>query len=287
VNRNKVDKTWQKTHRVTREEAVAYARATNDSNPRYGEVAPPMFAVFLEMPPLMDAVKDPVVIGDPKRFLRLLHGEHDLRWHGPIVPGRTYTTTCSVQSMEEKSSGEVITLRLETKDEGKLVVETTSTMFIRAEKTAEKTGDKPAEAKPAAEAKKAEPARTLAFAADERVAADQSLRYADASGDHNPIHKDPEVAKKAGLPGIILHGLCSMAFCQKAVIDALGGGDPSKLRRLKVRFAKPVLMGQTLQISGWRGDAPAIPAGLVAFEAKVDGAVVIKDGLAEVGDSVA
>jgi acyl dehydratase len=270
-----MSKSWSKTHTVTRDEALAYARATNDPNPRYGEIAPPMFAVFLEMPPMMDLVKDPVVIGDPKRFLRLVHGEHDLRWHGAIIPGRTYVTTATVKSRTQKSSGEVIELRLETKDGDTLVVETASAMFIRAEKPAGSDAPKADAAK--TEAKEPEPERTIVFSHAETVAADQSLRYADASGDHNPIHKDPEVAKKAGLAGIILHGLCSMAFCQKAVIDSLCAGDPGRLARLKVRFAKPVLPGQTLHIAGWRTEGDA-----VAFEARVDGQVVIKDGLAEI-----
>jgi acyl dehydratase len=262
----KIDKTWQREHKVTRDEAIAYARATNDTNQRYGEIAPPMFGVFLEMPPLMEAVKDPLVIGDPARFLRLLHGEHDMRWHGAILPGRTYTTVCSVQSVSQKSSGEVIELRLETKDSSRLVVETVSTMFIRSETPGPKEPKQPAAA---------EPERKIVLQAQEVVAADQSVRYAAASGDHNPIHTDPEVAKKAGLPGIILHGLCSMAFCQKAIVDQLCAGDPMRLKRLKVRFAKPVLMGQTLDIVGW-GPAP------LGFEMRVGKDVVIKDGLAEI-----
>lgn len=270
------NKTWTKEHTVSRDETIAYARATNDDNPRYlsGELAPPMFGVFLEMPPLMEAVKDPVVIGDPKRFLRLLHGEHDMRWHRPLLPGRTYTTTCSVKSKTEKATGEVIEMRLETKDADGVALETVSTMFIRSETPPPKDG-----AKEQKKAPEPAPARRVVLQGREVVAADQSVRYAQASGDHNPIHTNPEVAKKAGLPGIILHGLCSMAFCQKAIVNQLAGGDPSRLKRLKVRFAKPVLMGQALDIEGWRDDAKA-PLG---FEMRVGQDVVIKDGLAEVG----
>ena len=70
-----------------------------------------------------------------------------------------------------------------------------------------------------------------------RVTPDAGLtkRYADASGDPNPIHVDPEFAQKVGLPGIILHGLYSMAQVAKAHTD-LAGGDPRSLKRLKVQF---------------------------------------------------
>jgi acyl dehydratase len=230
------------------------------------------------MPALMAAIKDPEVIGDPKRFLRLLHGEHDLRFHGKLVPGRVYETTVKIAKVAEKAGNEIIELKIMTVDKGKgdVVIETGSTMFIHGE---HKNVD--GAAPPPERAARPEPARTLVLDASEQVAADQSLRYADASGDHNPIHKDPEVAKKAGLPDIILHGLCSMAFCQKAVINNLAGGEPERLKRLKVRFAKPVLNGQALAIHGWESDA-APWSRVVAFDARVDGHVVLKDGIAEI-----
>ena len=60
-------------------------------------------------------------------------------------------------------------------------------------------------------------------------------RYAEASGDPNPIHIDEEFAKSVGLPGCILHGLYSMAQVAKAHTDA-AGGDPRALKRLAVQF---------------------------------------------------
>jgi acyl dehydratase len=61
------------------------------------------------------------------------------------------------------------------------------------------------------------------------------FRYAGASGDFNPIHLDAELAKAAGFPSNILHGLWSMAQVARAAVDA-GGGDPRKLKRLAVQF---------------------------------------------------
>jgi len=70
-----------------------------------------------------------------------------------------------------------------------------------------------------------------------RVTPDAGLtkRYAAASGDPNPIHTDPEFAKRVGLPGIILHGLYSMAQVARAHTQA-AGGDPRSLKRLAVQF---------------------------------------------------
>ena len=70
-----------------------------------------------------------------------------------------------------------------------------------------------------------------------RVTPDAGLtkRYAEASGDPNPIHVDEEFARKVGLPGCILHGLWSMAQVARAHTD-VAGGDPRSLKRLAVQF---------------------------------------------------
>ena len=60
-------------------------------------------------------------------------------------------------------------------------------------------------------------------------------------------HLDEDVAKMAGLPSIILHGLCTMAFVHDALVRH-AGGDPMVVKRLAVRFNKPVLMGDKLTI---------------------------------------
>jgi acyl dehydratase len=70
-----------------------------------------------------------------------------------------------------------------------------------------------------------------------RVTPDAGLtkRYAEASGDPNPIHTDEDFAKSVGLPGTILHGLWTMAQVARAHTEA-AGGDPRSLKRLEVQF---------------------------------------------------
>ncbi len=94
-----------------------------------------------------------------------------------------------------------------------------------------------------------------------------------------PIHLDDEFAKEMGLPGIIAHGLCTMAFTSWALLTEVGESDVSRLKRLAVRFAKPVLPGQDITTSIYRsGSADGVTT--YAFETAVDGELVIKDGLA-------
>ncbi|MGI9094576.1 MAG: MaoC/PaaZ C-terminal domain-containing protein [Thermoleophilaceae bacterium] len=74
-------------------------------------------------------------------------------------------------------------------------------------------------------------------------------RYAGASGDFNPIHVDPELAREVGLPGNILHGLYSMAQVARAS-TAAAGGDPRSLKRLEVQFRGMGVPEQEITVSG-------------------------------------
>ena len=84
-----------------------------------------------------------------------------------------------------------------------------------------------------------------------KVTPDDGLtkRYAEASGDPNPIHTDPEFAKSAGLPGCILHGLWTMAQVARAS-NAAVGGDPRSLKRLEVQFRGMGFPEQEVRVTG-------------------------------------
>src|SRR5688500_6808662 len=73
----------------------------------------------------------------------------------------------------------------------------------------------------------------------------RSIYYAAASGDFNPIHIDDEIGKLAGLGGVILQGLCTLALGCEAAVEHLDG-DPGRLKRIKVRFSRPVKPGDAL-----------------------------------------
>jgi acyl dehydratase len=262
---------------VTAAAAQAYARAYNDDNPGYfdqlragGIVAPPMFAVVVTWDAIMQVVTDPQVQVD---LLRLVHGEQDMEFIRPIRPGDTITTIARIASIETKSSGENMTIELNANNRaGEPVNRTLFSVFIRGGRT-----------RGVSEPRVAEPERgEPLFAVAQTIDQDQTYRYAEASGDRNPIHTDPNVAKMAGLGGIIVHGLCTMAFTSKVIIDKLCGGDPVRLRRLRVRFSRPVLPGQTITTKVWpEGERDG--RRIFAYETyNPDGQAVIRGGIAEV-----
>jgi acyl dehydratase len=71
-------------------------------------------------------------------------------------------------------------------------------------------------------------------------------RYADASGDQNPIHQDEAFAKSVGLPDVIAHGMLTMALVGKYVSD--WAGSPAKVLEFSGRFTKPVVVPANTQV---------------------------------------
>jgi NAD(P)-dependent dehydrogenase (short-subunit alcohol dehydrogenase family)/acyl dehydratase/putative sterol carrier protein len=257
-------------HLVQRAEFQAYAAATDDGNAAYaGEdgVAPPMFHVNPFIKVMMKMATDPDLELD---LLRLVHGEHDVTFHRVIRHGDVLQLRGTLADVQEKSSGRVVKYGMYAFVDGELAIEGSTTYFIRGKKK-EGGGEKKEPSAPP------EPPPAPDLTIDQVVTADQASRYAVASGDDNPIHVDVATARAAGLPGVILHGLCTMAFAQRDLINALCGGDPARLERLSVRFARPVFPGSTLRLNVWRDGTTA------RFETiNAEGQSVITNGVAVV-----
>jgi acyl dehydratase len=255
---------------VAGEAARAYAEATNALDIKaYESLAPPMYGVAFSLPALGAPLFDPELHVD---MMRLVHGDQHMHFARAVKPGDVIVARSKVDAITEKSSGEIIDVAITcTNQRGDVVLEAKSGLFVRGAR--KKEGGEPKEKDPDDEAFSALP---VAWTVKETVAPDQSRRYAPASGDMNPIHTDDDVAKMAGLPGIILHGLCTMAFVHNACVRH-AGNDPARITKLSVRFARPVLMNDVLAIEA-RGPATGPWHLRVTNQA---GVVVLKNGLAE------
>jgi acyl dehydratase len=260
-------------YEVTAEAIRKYAEATNEDNLAFVGaelVAPPCFPIVASSPGIGQVLFDQEL---GVNLALMVHGEEDHTFHALIKPGDVLDVATTLESVEVKETGETFTALVAlTKQDGTLAAEVRSLMFVRGSGSGSKSGAKVEEQLPES-----------AFETVQKIDDDQTYRYAEASGDMNPIHTDPEFAKNmAGLPGIICHGMCTMAFASKAVLDAACGGDPSKLKRIKVRFSKPVFPGQTITTRGWvEGKSNGFTT--YGFETiNPDGAAVIRNGVAEV-----
>jgi acyl dehydratase len=263
----------EETFEDTAERIAAYAEATNDPIPahRSGSVAPPVFAVVPVFNSLLPAVLSVVPV---EIAMKVLHGEQDFRFHRPIRAGDTLVSRARPVGFAGKENGTSLVVHLQTRAaDGELVNEQWVTSFFRRFDAGETVGEAAAPHRFDESLRSDAPVAKVAAHVDD----DQTFRYSPASGDPMPIHLDDEIARMSGLPGIIAHGLCMMAFTSWAVLTEVAGGDTARLRRLAVRFAKPVLPSQDLSTSIW--DAGS---GSYAYETTVGDTVVIKDGLAEI-----
>jgi acyl dehydratase len=174
---------------------------------------------------------------------RLVHGEHAMKFHRPLVHGDQLSLAGTLLSLEHKSSGRVFTFTIRATVDGRPAFDGTTTYFVRNPPSS----DPPAPSTRPAPAQPPPPNWTRT----QRVAADQALRYATASGDQNPIHVDAAAARQAGLPGPILHGLCTLALASRDLINHYGDGDPAVLKALSVRWARPVFPDTELKLEVW------------------------------------
>ena len=261
---------------VTQAAIENYARACNETNPRYfdaaspgGIVAPPMYAAVATWTPLINAITDPELGVD---LVRLLHNAQEMDFLAPIRPQDSIISRGNVAAIESVAGGETLTIELDAHNQrGDAVNRTRFTVFIRGRRGAGPGAKEPESAFDAE--------RSL-FATTETIDRDQTVRYAEASGDRNPIHLDPKIAAMAGLPSIIVHGLCTMAFAARALLDGLCASDPTRLRRLVAHFARPVFPGDTITTAAWPGDEAD---GLHCYRyvtRNPAGKAVIRDGIA-------
>ncbi|MEU6559468.1 MaoC/PaaZ C-terminal domain-containing protein [Nocardia nova] len=264
---------------VTRESVTAYAAATNDPIAAHlaGDLAAPLYAAVPVMPLIIEAA---FLVAPPEAAIRVLHGEQDIRFHRLIVPGDQITATAQPLGFTGRPNGTAAAICVESRDGvGELVNEQYITLFFPKYDAGVTVGALAPGHKFDETLRAAAPAAVVTHHVDD----DQTFRYAEASGDPNPVHTDPETAVASGLPGIIAHGLCSQAMTAWAAVAELAGGDSSRLRRHAVRFTKPVFPGQDIVTTFWRrGSVDGVTS--YQFESAVDGVVVLRDGLAEIAD---
>jgi acyl dehydratase len=264
---------------VTRERIADYAAATNDPIDvhRRGDIAPPVFAIV----PVFQALMVPAVDVMPVELVpRIVHGEQDFHFHRPIYPGDKLVSRAKMIGYEglEKGTRSAILLECRTED-GELVNEQYVTTFVRGFNADKAVG----ELSPSHKLDDALHQQAPLAKAHAHVDLDQTFRYSPASGDPMPIHLDEDIAKSAGLPGIIAHGLCTMAMTSWGVLSEVGGSDVKRLRRFAVRFAKMVLPGDDLETRIWKsGENEGITT--YAFETVRGEDFVITDGLAELAE---
>lgn len=174
----------------------------------------------------------------------ILHGEQRARIHGALPPRATVKTKVTVAGIYDKGSGALVDLELKSSVDGHLLFENLVSILVRG------AGGFGGDYGPKREGKAQRPDR----APDKQVKIQTERRQAlvyRLSGDWNPLHADPDVARAFGFERPILHGLCTFGCTVRAVLRELCDNDPAAIRSMAVRFSSSVLPGDLLTAELW------------------------------------
>ncbi|MGA4842318.1 MaoC/PaaZ C-terminal domain-containing protein [Streptomyces sp. G45] len=172
----------------------------------------------------------------------VLHGGQSLALHRPIPASGEATAASRVAAVYDKGKAAVLVLRSDVTDDQGPLWTSEAQLFVRGE------GGFGGERGPSGRLDA--PDRPCDRTVERPVRPDQALLYR-LSGDWNPLHADPEFAKLAGFDRPILHGLCTYGITLKAVVDTVLGGDVTRVRAYRTRFAGIALPGETLRVGLW------------------------------------
>lgn len=237
-----------------------------------GPVVPPTFCTGLEWMLSGDPARSRLLGLTAEERLRGVHASQDSTFHAPFRPGTRVRVTSEIRHMRRTRAGTFAASLLECRDAdtGLLHVSTWSGSILRGvDCDVEAVGEMPDLG--------AAPALPPGAAVAE-LPTDRGLchTYTECARIWNPIHTEREVALRAGLHDIILHGTATWALAARAVADAHAGGDVGRLRRLAGRFRAPVDAGATLLVR----HAEVAP-GVIAFAVEAGGAIAMDDGRIE------
>lgn len=181
-------------------------------------------------------------------YLMVVHGEQRVTMHRPLPPSGTIIADERVIGAFDKGAGKgaviVSEKKIRLKGTNEPLCTLVSSTFARGDGGFGGPSDGAPAPHPLPERK---PDATIEAA----TAPDQAFIYA-LSGDRNPLHRDPAIAKMAGFPRPILHGLCSYGTACRAIITGVLGHDASKIAAFDVRFSAPVFPGETLLVDVWK-----------------------------------
>ncbi len=206
--------------------------------------------------------------------LMVVDGERDITFHKQLSTAAHITADSSVLDVFDKGKDKGAVIRHQTilrDDKGEKLATLVASRFAR--------GDGgfggPSEGQP-------EPHQVPTRSPDQSIEIstrpDQALVYR-LCGDRNPLHSDPETAKRAGFPKPILHGMCTYGITCRGILQTYADYDPGVFKQHAARFSSPVYPGETVTMDLWKdGD-------VISFEARVKArnVTVIKSGRTVLG----
>lgn len=204
-------------------------------------------------------------------WVRMVHGEQSMRIHRPLPAQAAVRGVSRIVDLIDKGRdrGALIFVEREISDvdSGEPLATVYQTVFCRGDGGFGGPARKQPPPHPI-------PDRAADAAIDLPTSPQAALIYR-LSGDFNPLHANPAVARHAGYERPILHGLATFGLAGHGLVKRCCGGDPAAVRAMGGRFSAPVFPGETVRVEIWRETA-----GRAAFRASVPArsAVVIDHG---------
>lgn len=182
-------------------------------------------------------------------WVKLLHADQFFEVLAPLAPEGTIVGNTRVTAIEDKGERKgALLYQLKELHDGRTaqhLANVRTTLFLRGNGGQGSFGqavDAPAPLEDR------EPDRVI----EVPTRPDQALLYR-LNGDVNPLHIDPDVARRAGFDRPILHGLCTNGIATRVIIESYGADDAKRLRSLFVRFSNPVYPGERLRFEFYEG----------------------------------
>ena len=195
-----------------------------------------------------------------------VHLGQEIRLHRPLRADERVTVDVAVRGARREANGIRVALRsVIAAADGSPIAELVTAAMLVGASAPEPFGDLPASA-----TYRGDSSRTTIVT--QRIPVELPVLYAHVSGDHNPIHLDPDAARAAGFPGVIAHGISVLALVCEEAVDRFADGDPARVRGVGVRFAKPVLPDEPLEIAFQPGES------VVCFSCKTPQGPALKSG---------
>jgi acyl dehydratase len=206
--------------------------------------------------------------------LMVVDGERDITFHKPLAAAAHITADSNVLAVYDKGKDKGAIIRHQTilKDaDGEKLATLVASRFARGDGGFGGSSEGQPEPHQV-------PSRAPDRIVDISTRPDQALIYR-LCGDRNPLHSDPEFAKKAGFPRPILHGMCTYGISCRGVLQTYADYDPTAFRQHVARFSSPVYPGETVTIAMWKD------GNVISFEAKVKtrDVAVIRNGKTVLG----
>ena len=207
-------------------------------------------------------------------WVKVLHGEQGLRIHKPLPPEATVVATTKVTGLLDKGADKGALIYSERtlvdKATGDALATLTATTFARGD------GGFGGPSGPT-KAVHPIPEREADIVCDLPTLPQAALIYR-LSGDPNPLHASPKVARAANFKAPILHGLCTLGVAGHAILKTVCDYDVTRFKSMDLRFSAPVYPGETIRTEMWRDDD------IVSFRSRVveRDVVVLNNGRAEV-----